>query len=98
MAVSLLTTWFSITYPSSLFALFIYWLGLILSYYCGFLVITKRYRELVPFPVICAVIHWVTALLAFWKGWQWLSLACGIVYLMLIAVPGRRAVIAESPE
>lgn len=78
------------------FALFIYWLGVVLSYYCGFLILTKRYRELVPFPAIFALIHWGAALFAFWKGWGWLNLLCGIIFLMLIAVPACRVTETED--
>ncbi|WP_370614598.1 hypothetical protein NMD21_23235 [Citrobacter portucalensis] len=95
--ISLFTTWISIINPTNIFALFIFWLGIVLSYYCGFLVITKRYRELIPFPVIIAIIHWGAGLLAFWKGWQWLNLVCAIVFLLLIAVPARRFITDENP-
>lgn len=95
--ISLFTTWFLVANPFSNFAIFINWLGIILSYYCGFLVITKRYRELMPFPVIIAIIHWGAGLLAFWKGWQWLNIVCAIVFLLLIAVPARRFITDENP-
>lgn len=95
--ISLLTTWFSIVNPFSVFALFICWLGIILSYYCGLLVATKRYRQLVPFPVIIAIIHWGAGVLAFWKGWQWLNMVCAIIFLLLIAVPARRFMSDENP-
>lgn len=95
--ISLFTTWFLVANPFSNFAIFINWLGIILSYYCGFLVITKRYRELMPFPVIIAIFHWGAGLLAFWKGWQWLNIVCAIVFLLLIAVPARRFITDENP-
>lgn len=97
-AVSLLTSWFATANPLSLFALFIFCLGTALSYYCGILVVVKRYRELTPFPVIMAVIHLVAGILALVKEWEWLSIVCSIVFLLLIAAPGRRVFTDETTE
>ncbi|QMI06789.1 hypothetical protein [Citrobacter sp. RHB25-C09] len=97
-AVSLFTTWFATVNPLSLFAFFIFWLGTVLSYYCGILVVVKRYRELVPFPVIMAVIHLAAGILALVKEWEWLSIVCSIVFLLLIAAPGRRVFTVEAIE
>lgn len=89
-AVSLLTTWFATVNPLSHFAFFIFWLGTVLSYYCGVLVVVKRYRELVPFPVVFAIIHLAAGMVALVKAWEWVSIICSIVCLLLFAAPGRR--------
>ncbi len=76
----------------------LYWLTLLCSYYSGLLIIIKRFRELVAWPVVWAVLWWVCLLLVQYLPWsresQYLQMGASLVSLLvfglLFCAPARR--------
>ena len=82
----------------NLFALFYFMLTTVLNYYCGLLVMIKRYRELTRFPVIFALVHWGIAIA---YSYTHLSALCAlslVLLLILLVAPGRRVERLAEPQ
>lgn len=99
--ISIWSIWAAINTPYSgntLIFQWLYWLTLLCSYYSGLLIIIKRFRELVAWPVVWTVIWWVFLLLVQHLPWsresQYLQMGASLVSLLvfglLFCAPARR--------
>lgn len=64
-------------------------LATLLNYYCGLLIMIKRYRELTRFPLIFALLLWGIVIGSLLMGSQVLAAIGLIMLLILYVAPGR---------
>lgn len=94
-----LWTAFNTPYSEHPFLLqWVFWLTLLCSYYCGFLAVIKRLRELVAYPVVWATVWWGGMIIVQRSPWYFesqslqigVALICLLVFGLLFCARARR--------
>lgn len=75
----------------SLPAFFFFVLTTVLNYYCGLLVMIKRYRELTRYPVIFSLAHWGLSVAYSYTLSPALGALSLVLLLILLVAPGRHS-------
>ncbi|SQI35905.1 Uncharacterised protein [Leminorella richardii] len=94
--LQILALWYSLLNLYSTFAFWLFCLATIIAYYSGFLLLVKRWRELVPYPVLFALASWGMSLISVRYQSMLVATVSCIILLLLVCLPARRGKGAES--